>query len=247
MTDTIRYFDQVAGGWTDKYRHSGHFRRRLETVLSWVDRVPATYSILDFGCGSGVMMQALLARGFAVTGVDASADMIQSARRTLRAANLTAGYELESVSANQYDGTYLGAVYHGVICLGVLEYVEAASRLLATLARVMAPGGFLILSVPNQTSLLRKLEMFVHRHPRLFRGIPMLKPFTEADSYLNFQRRQFTLRWLDREATALGLKLEAVEYQVSPAGLQAFEGHAWVGMTMLVKYRKAPVPNAAAS
>lgn len=243
MTDVIRYFDEVSHGWTDRYRRPGHFRKRLETVLSWVDRVPKNYSILDFGCGSGVMMQALLAQGFLVTGVDASADMIECARRTLRSANLTAGYELESIGADQHDGKYLRNTYHGVICLGVLEYVEEASLLLATLAAVTAPGGFLILSVPNQKSLLRKVETFVHHHPRLFRGIPMLKHLTGADSYLNFQRRQFSLRWIDREASALGLRLEDAVYQVSPGGLHAFEGHALIGMTMLVKYRKARIAN----
>jgi len=96
--ETIRYFDRLAGQWTERYARSEHFRRRLETVLTWVDREPRGCSVLDFGCGSGVMVRALVERGFEVTGVDGSAGMIAAAQQHLH--NAPAHYDLEGVTGD---------------------------------------------------------------------------------------------------------------------------------------------------
>src|SRR5215470_3696020 len=101
--DTIRYFDRLAGQWTERYSRSSHFRRRLETVLAWVDAEPRGSSLLDFGCGSGVMVRALVERGFTVTGVDASFGMIEAAREHLRNAAANR-YQLETIAADGYAG-----------------------------------------------------------------------------------------------------------------------------------------------
>ena|SRR5215475_8302266 len=244
-TATIQYFDRLASEWTDRYARSAHFRRRLETVLAWVEREPAGSSLLDFGCGSGVMVRALAERGFTVTGVDASTQMIAAARRYLCSAR-AGTYRLEVIDGRSEEGTYRHATYHGVLCVAVLEYVRDAGALLARLAALTDAGGFLIVSVPNQTSLLRRLEWFLHRHQRLLHGAATLAGLTGSDSYLNLQTQQFTLPTIDRPLQALGFALEGIRYQVSPLGLHAVENHRRIGMNMLLKYRKLAQPQWAA-
>jgi len=235
--ETIRYFDRLAGEWTERYARSAHFRRRLETVLSWVECEPSGCSVLDFGCGSGVMVRALAQRGFSVTGVDASSGMIAAAQRYLCAAPLD-GYRLEVIGGVNGEGEYRRATYHGVLCVAVLEYVHNADALLAQLAGLIDVGGFLILSVPNQTSLLRRLEWFLHRHRRFLHGAAALAGLAGSDSYLHLQTRQFTLHTVDEPLQALGFTLENIRYQVSPSALRALENHRRIGMNTLLKYRK---------
>jgi len=241
MTIATDYFDRIAGHWTEKYQHDGFFRRRLETVLSWLDGEPAATSILDFGCGSGVLMDALLEGGRTVTGVDASPGMIETAQVLLRSDASRGRYTLELIDPGHFAGRYLGTVYAGVVCLGVLEYVPNPSTLLARLAAVVAPGGVLILSVPNRSSLLRLIETTVYRHPTFFRRLPVFAHLTGADTYRRFQIQQFTLSQLSRILASAGLQLEEARYQVAPRPLQALDRHRLVGMTVLAKYRKAHV------
>jgi len=239
MTTTTEYFDRMAGHWTEKYQRDGFFRRRLETVLSWFDGEPAASSILDFGCGSGVLMGALLQCGRTVTGVDASPVMIETARAHLKSGAVRGRYTLELIDPEQFAGRYLTTVYAGVVCLGVLEYVPNASTLLARLGSVVAPGGVLILSAPNRSSLLRMIETTVYKHPGLFKRVPPFAHLTGVDTYRRFQTHQFTLSELSRVLASARFQLEEARYQVAPPPLQALDRHRLIGMTVLAKYRKA--------
>jgi 2-polyprenyl-3-methyl-5-hydroxy-6-metoxy-1,4-benzoquinol methylase len=234
-TETIRYFDRLAGQWTERYARSEHFRRRLETVLAWIDREPPGGSILDFGCGSGVMVRALVERGFSVTGVDGSSGMIAAAQQHLRSA--PERYHLEGISGEGYDGAYARLTYHGVLCVAVLEYVRDPAALLSRMAALTETGGFLILSVPNQTSVLRKIEWFLHLHPTLQKRAAAFAGLA-GDSYLHLQTQQFTRSAIDGPLAELGFVREEIRYLVSPSTLRALENNPRVGMNMMLKYRK---------
>lgn len=240
-TETIRYFDRLAGQWTERYARSEHFRHRLETVLAWVDREPPGCSILDFGCGSGVMVRALVERGFSVTGVDGSSGMIAAAQLHLRSA--PDRYHLEGVTGEGYHGAYAHQTYHGVLCVAVLEYVRDPNALLGRMAALTEAGGFLILSVPNQTSVLRKLEWFLHQHPTLQKGAAAFAGLAGSDSYLHLQTQQFTHSAIDRPLRELGFVPEEIRYLVSPSALRALENNPRIGMNMMLKYRKRTRPS----
>ena len=190
------------------------------------------------------MVRALVERGFTVTGVDASSQMIAAARRYL--CSVAPGqYRLEVIDGRGDEGSYRHATYHGVLCVAVLEYVQDAGAMLARLAALTDAGGFLVVSVPNQTSVLRRLEWFLHRHQRLFQGAAAFG-LAGSDSYLHLQTQQFTLPTIDQPLQALGFALEGIRYQVSPPGLHPFENHRRIGMNMLLKYRKLSQPQRSA-
>ncbi len=237
--ETIRYFNALACHWGDRYSHSVHFRRRLETVLAWVEQEPPGSSLLDFGCGSGVMVRSLVERGFRVTGVDVSSHMIAAARAHLEGADLER-YRLEEITAGSGDGAYVHATYHGVLCIAVLEYVQDISSLLARLGSLTATGGFMILSVPNRRSVLRQLERLLHRPP--LRTVAVFTGLVRSESYLRFQARQFTLPAVDHSLRQLGFAREEICYQVAPSPLRGFENRDWIGMNLLLKYRKRYQP-----
>ena len=101
--------------------------------------------ILDAGCGSGPLAEALLARGASVTGIDVSPAMVELARRRLGPdANLQVA-DLGGPLAFP-DGSF-----DDVVCSLALHYLEDWSAPLAELHRVLVPGGRLMLSVNHPT------------------------------------------------------------------------------------------------
>jgi trans-aconitate methyltransferase len=66
--------------------------------------------VLDLGCGDGVLSQELMARGFAVYGVDASAEMVRAARARGVAAHVADGAKLSF--AQEFDAVFSNATLH---------------------------------------------------------------------------------------------------------------------------------------
>lgn len=99
--------------------------------------------ILDAGCGSGPLFAALRDRGAAVTGVDASAGMVELARRRL-------GADADLRVADLRDPLpFADGAFDDVLASLVLHYLEDWGPTLAEMRRVLRPGGRLIVSVSH--------------------------------------------------------------------------------------------------
>lgn len=99
--------------------------------------------ILDAGCGSGPLFAALRDRGAAVTGIDASAGMLELARRRL-------GADADLRVADLADPLpFPDDAFDDVIASLVLHYLQDWGPTLAELRRVLAPGGRLLVSVEH--------------------------------------------------------------------------------------------------
>jgi len=232
----------MAGTWSQRYRPGGHFSKRLETAINWLE-APAGHrlQLLDFGCGSGVLMRELLSLGHEVHGVDSSSGMLEQARQELQS---FPDVSLELMTSDDFSGEYLSRPCDGVYCLGVIEYLDRPDLLLERLASVIKPGGFLVLSTPNKRSLLRRVEQFIFRHGNLFQAIPRLKNLAGENSYLKHQKHQFIPRGLNEMVRPYGLVPRNLSYQVAPGPLKAVAGCSPVGMTFFAKFQKEPVDSA---
>lgn len=95
--------------------------------------------ILDAGGGTGGFAVPLAALGHTVTVVDPSPDSLAAAQR--RAAE--AGVELHAVQGDVADLPAIAgeAAADLVLCHSVLEYVDDPASAVATIARVLRPGG----------------------------------------------------------------------------------------------------------
>ena len=103
------------------------------------------HQVLDAGCGSGPLSEALLARGAVVSGFDASPAMLELARQRLGdAADL-------QVADLGRPLPYDDGSFDDVIVSLVLHYLRDWSGPLSELRRVLRPGGRLILSVNHPT------------------------------------------------------------------------------------------------
>ncbi|WP_037312260.1 class I SAM-dependent methyltransferase [Amycolatopsis orientalis] len=97
--------------------------------------------ILDAGCGAGPLFEALRDRGALMTGFDASAKMVELARKRLGPdADLRVADVTEPLP-------YPDGAFDDVIAALVLHYLEDWSAPLAEIRRVLKPGGRLIMAV----------------------------------------------------------------------------------------------------
>ena len=158
-TEAVAYHDSIAAGWGKGYQR-GSFARRLQAFLPVLDRrVEAGGRWRDLGRGAGVLTMELLARGARVEALDGSAPMLESAKAS-------AGERAAQVSWHQGDVRKLDfaadAGFDGVLCSSVIEYLGSPDALLAEAARVIRPGGTLVISAPPTWSLLRTAQK-LHR------------------------------------------------------------------------------------
>jgi 2-polyprenyl-3-methyl-5-hydroxy-6-metoxy-1,4-benzoquinol methylase len=158
----VDWHSRVADQFDAKYRHNRGFAERLE---AW-ERLIAAYSgpaqrALDIGCGSGVLLLPLAARNATVLGLDGSEEMLALARRRLEAAG--AG----NVQLIRGDLAALPALalppFDLIVASSVLEYVPDLAATLRAIKALLKPQGRFIFSLPNRSSLLRKVEPLAHR------------------------------------------------------------------------------------
>jgi SAM-dependent methyltransferase len=150
---------------------------KLKAVRAYLDALPPATRVLDAGCGEGVLVDEYAGR-LAIAGVDAN----------YTSARVTAG----SLMALPFEA----ASFDRALCLDVLEHLafEDQPRALAELHRVLAPGGELLVSVPNLAHLQSRIQFLLRG--RLIRTASEIKLPGDRTifEYLQLARRAgFTL------------------------------------------------------
>lgn len=108
-------------------------------------------SVLDIGCGAGLLCEPLVRLGGQVTGVDAADENVAVASSHAEAVGLDVRY-----MAGEVNGLDIGQ-FDLVTCVEVIEHVADKRAFLADVAARLAPGGLLIMSTPNRTAASRLL------------------------------------------------------------------------------------------
>ncbi|HWE71946.1 MAG TPA: bifunctional 2-polyprenyl-6-hydroxyphenol methylase/3-demethylubiquinol 3-O-methyltransferase UbiG [Stellaceae bacterium] len=122
-------------------RLAGHFDRDIKT------RAPfAGLSLLDIGCGGGLIGEPMARLGFAVTGIDADATALAVARD--HAATQGLGIDYRGDDAEELARSRR---FDAVLALEVVEHAADPALFVATAASLVKPGGALILSTINRT------------------------------------------------------------------------------------------------
>lgn len=103
--------------------------------------------VLDVGCGGGLLSEAMAARGARVCGLDASLPAI----RTARAHGELAGLSVDYVHGTVEEFTATGRRFDVITCMELLEHVPDPESVLRSCARLLRPGGDLVLSTVNRT------------------------------------------------------------------------------------------------
>ena len=97
--------------------------------------------ILDIGCGDGALVRALAARGAAAVGVDPDPAMLAVARKRAAEADIPATF----LEGRAESLPFPDASFDAVTAMTVLCFVPDAKGAVREMARVLRPGGRLVL------------------------------------------------------------------------------------------------------
>jgi 2-polyprenyl-3-methyl-5-hydroxy-6-metoxy-1,4-benzoquinol methylase len=181
------------------YEHPEAYKRffygaRFKTVLHALDARPGD-RVLDVGCGSGAYTRELVALGADVTATEIAPTPLVLARRNLGELAERVDFRLEDAQALDLpDGAF-----DKVLLTEVIEHVPEPGRAIAEAARVLRPGGVLVVSTPSRFSpmnlaygLKRRVRRYgfnEHLHeltPGSFRRLVATHLDVERLEYANF-------------------------------------------------------------
>ncbi|HEX3919699.1 MAG TPA: bifunctional 2-polyprenyl-6-hydroxyphenol methylase/3-demethylubiquinol 3-O-methyltransferase UbiG [Caulobacteraceae bacterium] len=120
-----------------RFRRDGAARRPFEGLR-----------LLDIGCGGGLVSEPMARLGFQVTGADAGADNIAAARAHADQVGLAIDYRCTAAEELLAAGE---APFDVVLNMEVIEHVADPGAYLRDTARLVAPGGVMILATLNRT------------------------------------------------------------------------------------------------
>lgn len=120
-------------------------------------------AILDYGCGNGELLSRVGRRFRRVVGVDATDASVERTCKRLEGNRNAAIYKYDGEMPKVKGG------FDYVTCLDVLEHLEEPGNILKEIKNLMAPGGRLIVSVPNWydfivSRILRLNKYHLHAH-----------------------------------------------------------------------------------
>jgi S-adenosylmethionine-dependent methyltransferase len=136
-------------------QHDGSLRGRVRTHV--VDAhlrhhlAPPPGRIVDVGGGAGTQSIPLARAGYDVTVVDPSPAMLERAARARAAEDAATAARVHLVEASGEDAPAAldGAAFDGVLCHGVLMYLDDPRPLVASLCALAAPGGVVSIVAKN--------------------------------------------------------------------------------------------------
>jgi 2-polyprenyl-6-hydroxyphenyl methylase/3-demethylubiquinone-9 3-methyltransferase len=176
----IAKFDAAAPRWWDP---GGEFRPLHDLNPARLDYIEARAGlagrqVLDVGCGGGILAESMARRGARVLGIDLAPEALAVAR--LHALETGVAVEYREVAVETLAGS-AAAGFDVVTCLEMLEHVPDPSAIVAALARLVRPGGHVIVSTINRNArafalaivgaeyVMRLLPKGTHRYARLIR------------------------------------------------------------------------------
>ena len=142
MRDNKSYYDTFSQTY-DHGRDAGYHAFLDEAEVALVAPHASGKSVLEVGCGTGLILERLGQVAARTVGVDLSPGMLEHAR--------SRGLEVHEASATELP--FEDASFDVACSFKVLAHVEQIDRAMAEMARVVRPGGRVVAEFYNASSL----------------------------------------------------------------------------------------------
>lgn len=145
----IAKFEALASRWWDPNSEFKPLHDINPLRLNWIDERAglAGKTVLDVGCGGGILAESMARRGATVTGIDMGEAPLSVARLHLLESGLKVDYRrvpVEELAAER------PASFDTVTCLEMLEHVPDPAAVVNACATLVKPGGWVFFSTLNR-------------------------------------------------------------------------------------------------
>lgn len=147
--DEIAKFAQLAARWWDPHSEFKPLHEINPLRLNYInDRVGLKdKTVLDIGCGGGILAESMAAHGARVTGIDLGEAPLAVAKLHLKESGFKVDYRYisaEDLAREQPEA------FDVVTCMEMLEHVPDPASTIAACARLVKPGGQVFFSTINR-------------------------------------------------------------------------------------------------
>jgi len=145
----LEKFSALAHRWWDPESEFKPLHRINPLRLDWIARISklAGASVLDVGCGGGILAESMARRGARVKGIDLSDKALKVAQLHLHESKLEVDYE--AISAEDLAARSPGA-YDVVTCMELLEHVPDPASTVRACAQLARRNGRVFFSTINR-------------------------------------------------------------------------------------------------
>ena len=142
-------FSELAHRWWDPSSEFKPLHEINPLRLGWIDGIAALKgkSVLDVGCGGGILAEAMAKLDARIKGIDLSEKALKVAMLHLLESRLDVNYE--EISAEHLAEREPGQ-YDALTCMEMLEHVPDPASTVDACARLVKPGGHVFFSTINR-------------------------------------------------------------------------------------------------
>ncbi|MBV1932908.1 MAG: bifunctional 2-polyprenyl-6-hydroxyphenol methylase/3-demethylubiquinol 3-O-methyltransferase UbiG [Porticoccaceae bacterium] len=149
----VAKFEALATRWWDANSEFKPLHDFNPLRANWIDKHSpvAEKTLLDVGCGGGILSESMAHRGALVNGIDMGATPLEIARLHAIESGLDIDYQLstaEKLAENRSTSNAPG--FDIVTCLEMLEHVPDPGSVINACAHLVKPGGDLYFSTINR-------------------------------------------------------------------------------------------------
>ena len=147
----LKKFEDLAHRWWDK---NSEFKPLHEINPLRLDHIDAKVglqgkSVLDVGCGGGILAESMAARGATVTGIDLGDKPLKVAKLHLLESGQSVDYRLISAEDLALERPHS---FDLVTCMEMLEHVPDPAATVRACATLVKPGGWVFFSTINRNA-----------------------------------------------------------------------------------------------